>query len=255
MLTSGVIGIMGAMPEEVNGVLALVQNPVSKTIGMRKYTAGTINGTAVVVVFSRWGKVAAAATVATLIAEFKITELIFTGVAGAVAPAVNIGDVIIATRLIQHDMDARPLMQQYEIPLLEKTYFEVKQEKIESAEKAVSKTVSDSNLRHIIGENHLTRFNINTPAIHKGDIASGDTFFASNTAKEHLYNALPNVFCVEMEGAAVAQVCYEYKIPFTVIRIISDVADDNSHIDFPAFVKNIASKYSVSIIENILLAK
>ncbi len=85
-----------------------------------------------------------------------------------------------------------------------------------------------------------------------GDIASGDSFFSSNVQRDALRGCLPSVLCVEMEGAAVAQICYEYKIPFAVIRTISDGADDTSHIDFQSFVENIASKCSVEIIKNIL---
>jgi adenosylhomocysteine nucleosidase len=84
-----------------------------------------------------------------------------------------------------------------------------------------------------------------------GDIASGDQFFSSNEQKHALNTQLPDVLCVEMEGAAVAQVCYEYEIPFSIIRTISDVADDQSHIDFPSFINKISSKYAAEIIKNI----
>ncbi len=91
-------------------------------MGMRTYTIGELAGVTTVVVFSRWGKVAAAITVSTLILEFKVTELLFTGVAGAIDHRLQIGDIVLGKRLIQHDMDARPLMAQFEIPLLGKTF-------------------------------------------------------------------------------------------------------------------------------------
>lgn len=128
-----IIGIMGAMPQEIDGVIKLLENPKEITLGMRSYTSGTINNIDVVVVFSRWGKVAAAATVSTLIHVFNVTEVIFTGVAGAIDPTLNIGDIVIAKRLYQHDMDARPLMQQFEIPLLGKTFFECDTEQLKHA--------------------------------------------------------------------------------------------------------------------------
>ena len=239
---------MGAMPEEIKGVTALLQNPQQTTIGMRTYTSGTINGIETVVVFSRWGKVAAAATVSALIHHFNITELIFTGVAGAISTELQIGDIVIANRLIQHDMDARPLMPQFEIPLLGLTYFETALEQLERASKSITTIVSDNKLTlHISGE-VLSEFGITQPKLYIGDIASGDKFFANTTDKENLHSALPNILCVEMEGAAVAQVCYEYGIPFTVIRTISDNADDQSHIDFPKFIQTVSSNYSVAII-------
>jgi adenosylhomocysteine nucleosidase len=84
-----------------------------------------------------------------------------------------------------------------------------------------------------------------------GDIASGDQFFSGNKQKHSLSTQLPDVLCVEMEGAAVAQVCYEYEIPFSIIRTISDAADDQSPVDFPSFIKKISSKYAAEIIKKI----
>lgn len=243
-----IIGIMGAMPEEVDGVIALLENPKAVTIGMRTYTSGTINSISTVVVFSRWGKVAASATVATLIHVFGITELVFTGVAGALDLTLKIGDIVIAKRLIQHDMDARPLMERFEIPLLDTTWFECHQDQLNHAKNAIAPLLDNKALHSIIDERTLSKFGINSPRLQIGDVASGDQFFASEDRKRALHNVLPTILCVEMEGAAVAQVCYEHGIPFTIIRTISDSAGDDSHIDFRAFIQNISSHYSVSII-------
>jgi adenosylhomocysteine nucleosidase len=245
------IGIMGAMPEEIAGVVALLTNCTELSMGKRTYFSGQINGIDTVVVFSRWGKVAAATTATTLIHEFKITELLFTGVAGAISSDLKIGDIVLGKRLIQHDMDARPLMQQYEIPLLSKIYFESDANHLDSATKAINAVFENNSLHAVIGEEELMEFNISQPKLVVGDIASGDQFFSSNEQKQNLNSQLPNVLCVEMEGAAVAQVCYEYEVPFSIIRTISDTADDKSHIDFPSFIKNISSKYAAEIIKNI----
>lgn len=242
---------MGAIPEEIEGVVALLTNTEASTMGKRTYFTGQINGIDTVVVFSRWGKVAAATTATTLIHEFKITELLFTGVAGAVNSELNIGDIVLGKRLIQHDMDARPLMKQYEIPLLSKTYFESDANYLDVAKKAINNVFETSILHNFIATEELIQFNISQPKLFVGDIASGDQFFSSNEQKNTLVAQLPEVLCVEMEGAAVAQVCYEYEIPFSIIRTISDVADDNSHIDFPSFIKKISSKYAAEIIKNI----
>jgi adenosylhomocysteine nucleosidase len=245
------IGIMGAMPEEIEGVVALLDNCKASTMGKRTYFTGQINGIDTVVVFSRWGKVAAATTVTTLIHEFQITELLFTGVAGAINPELKIGDIVLAQRLIQHDMDARPLMKQYEIPLLSQTYFESDSSHLAMASKAIGTLIESKSLHAVIDEAALVAFSIDEPKLFMGDIASGDQFFSSNEQKHALSTQLPEVLCVEMEGAAVAQVCYEYEIPFSIIRTISDVADDQSHIDFPSFIKQISSKYSTEIIRTI----
>jgi adenosylhomocysteine nucleosidase len=245
------IGIMGAMPEEIDGVIALLDNRKEFTAGRRTYFSGQINGIDTVVVFSRWGKVAAATTVATLIHEFKITELLFTGVAGAISSDLNIGDIVLAKKLIQHDMDARPLMKQYEIPLLGQTYFESDSMHLTIASKSISTLIENKSLHETIGNEELAEFKISHPKLLIGDIASGDQFFSNNEQKHLLNQQLPDVLCVEMEGAAVAQVCYEFDIPFIIIRTISDAADDKSHIDFPSFIKKVSSKYSTEIIKNI----
>ena len=245
---------MGAMPEEIDGVLALLTNCVATTMGKRTYYSGQINGIETVVVFSRWGKVAAATTATTLIHEFKITELLFTGVAGAIHSDLKIGDIVLGNRLIQHDMDARPLMKQFEIPLLGKTYFESDARHLAIAEKAIATLIENKSLHAVIANEDLMEFSIMQPQLVVGEIASGDQFFSSKEQKENLCAQLPNVLCVEMEGAAVAQVCYEYEIPFSIIRTISDVADDNSHFDFPSFIKKISSKYAAEIIKNIFKA-
>jgi len=246
-----IIGIMGAMPEEIDGVVALLSNCVAISMGKRTYFSGQINGIETVVVFSRWGKVAAATTATTLIHEFKISELLFTGVAGAINSDLKIGDIVLGKRLIQHDMDARPLMNQYEIPLLSKTYFETDSTHLNIASKAIHSVFENKSLHSVIGEHDLMEFNISQPKLFIGDIASGDQFFSTNKQKQNLKAQLPNVLCVEMEGAAVAQVCYEYEIPFCIIRTISDVADETAHIDFPSFIKKISSKYAAEIIKNI----
>lgn len=244
------IGIMGAMPEEIEGVVALLTKSTKSSMGKRTYFSGQINGIDTVVVFSRWGKVAAATTATTLIHEFKITELLFTGVAGAINSDLKIGDIVLGKRLIQHDMDARPLMPQYEIPLLSQIYFESDATLLDSAVKAINAVFENNSLHTVIGDKEMMEFNISQPKLVIGDIASGDQFFSSNEQKQALNFQLPNILCVEMEGAAVAQVCYEYEIPFSIIRTISDTADDNSHIDFPSFIKKISSKYAAEIIKN-----
>ncbi len=240
------------MPEEITDVISLLSGCTEKTMGMRTYYSGKINDKEVVIVFSRWGKVAAATTVSALIHEFGITELIFTGVAGAISPKLKIGDIVLGKRFIQHDLDARPLMQQYEVPLLGKTFLESDCIQLKIASKAINSLIDDKHLHQIFSSELLRKFNIAEPKLFIGDIASGDVFFSTNEQRNALYAQIPSVLCVEMEGAAVAQVCLEYQIPFTIIRTISDTADDNSHVDFPLFIENISNKYSMQIIRNIL---
>ncbi|MFM2195113.1 MAG: hypothetical protein RL092_713 [Bacteroidota bacterium] len=214
------LGIMGAMPEEIEGLLPQIENAETTELGLRSYITGRINSTEVVVVFSRWGKVAAASTAATLIHQFQITHLIFSGVAGALDSNLKLADVVLAQSLVQHDLDARPFMPQFEIPLLGKTHIETSSFLNENL-KAACRTL-----------NFETHF---------GLIASGDQFFNSESQKNQVIKAFPEVLCVEMEGAAVAQVCFEHRLPFAVIRIISDTANESAAHDFQAFIQEVSA--------------
>ncbi|MDH2205876.1 MULTISPECIES: 5'-methylthioadenosine/adenosylhomocysteine nucleosidase [Empedobacter] len=251
-MSERIIGIMGAIPQEINGVVNLLTNKQEHKIGRRSYFTGELNNQKVVVVYSRVGKVAASATVTTLILEFKVSELIFTGVAGGIHADVKIGDIVLGQSLIQHDMNAQPLFPAYEIPMLGKAYFEADSSQLEVATTAILEILEEQHLHNVISEKDLDKFNIHQPQLHVGLIGSGDLFFSTNSQKEKLQQNLPEILCVEMEGAAVAQVCYEFDIPFIIIRTISDDADDHSTLDFNSFIEKISNVYSIEIIKNII---
>jgi len=245
------IGIMAAMPEEIDRLVAEM-GPAAETIsaGMRTYHRGRLWGTPAVLVFSRWGKVSAATTSTHLISDLKVTRILFSGVAGAVDPDLRIGDVVIAKELYQHDMDARPLFQRHEIPLLNMMAFPTNIELREALTRASRRFLMDQ-INSEIPEPVRTRFKIISPKAIVKDIASGDKFFASKKEISALRDRMP-VACVEMEGAAVAQVCYEHSVPLGVIRTVSDAADEGAPIEFSAFVREVASVYSHGIIKNFL---
>jgi len=241
---------MGAIPEETEGIKSLITNPKEEIYVMRTYVSGQINGIDVVLVFSRWGKVAAAATTASLIQKFGVNEIILTGVAGAISGDLKIGDIVLSARLVQHDLDARPLFKQHEIPLLGKTFIESDKSLSNWAERAINKVLETKTLNNTLSQKTLKAFGITHPKLYKGDIASGDVFFSNKKQKENLLQTLPTIKCVEMEGAAVAQVCYEHNTPCVIIRTISEEADEKAVIDFPLFIKEISSIYSKEIIKN-----
>ena len=126
-------------------------------------------------------------------------------------------------RLVQHDMDARPLMPRHEIPLPGFTYFDSGPHLMSKAEKAVQRLI-DTQIDALIEQEHIERFSLGSPALFIGAIASGDQFFSGQSDKDALLLVLPDVRCVEMEGAAVAQACYENGLPFVVIRITFPVS-------------------------------
>ncbi len=239
------LGIMGAMPEEMDKIIREIINKQIVERGSRIYYQGELFGQEVVAVFSRWGKVAAATTATNLILEFNVDRIVFTGVAGAISPELNVGDVVIGQRLYQHDMDARPLMRRFEIPLTGKTSYEIPLQNIETMSQAVHNFLkNDKEFRKI-----LTEQQISNPKMLIGDIASGDLFISSTVMKQALIKNLPSVVCAEMEGGAVAQVCDDYGVPIIVVRIISDSADEEAHISAIGFVNQHAADYSLSILK------
>jgi len=243
------------MTEEIESILPELKNRTEEVHGKRTYFSGSLWGCDVVVTFSRWGKVAAAATTAVLIERFGCDEIIFTGVAGGVSRDLNVGDVVVADRMVQHDMDARPIFGRHEIPLLGITEFLVeggrRDELVKAAELFLS-GVDAGGLSALTTKDQRGKFGINVPKVVVGLAASGDKFFSNLDDLDRLRSEIPNVVCVEMEGAAVAQVCHEYDVPFSLIRTISDSANDNAHVDFQAFVKEIATVYSRGILKLVL---
>lgn len=240
------IGIMGAMPEEVDSIKKLMTEVRASEHGSRRYYSGKINDVDVVLVFSRCGKVAASTTATSLITSFGIHQLIFTGVAGAAASALNIGDIVIAEQLYQHDMDASPLFPKHEIPLTGHTFFKADAMLREKAYLACDHVTT--HLSSTVSANALSHFGITVPKAVVGTIGTGDRFIASVDATKAILAERPETLAVEMEGAAVAQVCQDFYIPFVVIRTISDKADHSAYIDFPKFIAEVAAHYSEHII-------
>jgi adenosylhomocysteine nucleosidase len=250
-----VLGIMGAMTEEINTLIAELAAPKPPTtIGGRAYYRGSLWGAESVAVFSRWGKVAAATTATCLITKFGVEELIFTGVAGAIDTGLSIGDIVVATALYQHDMDARPMFPRHEIPLLGVSRFDtdplLRRECVGAAQAFLTIDYAAQvppAVRH--------EFRMADPKVVEGEVATGDKFFAEKADIRALKARLPSVACVEMEGAAVAQVALEYQVPVAVIRTISDTADESAVVDFPKFINKVASVYSHGILKRLLVAR
>jgi adenosylhomocysteine nucleosidase len=222
------LGIISALAEEQHGLLEALQSPSRHVHGMREYTAGKLWEIDAVCVLSRIGKVAAAMTATMLVEKFGVTHIIFTGVAGSGDKNVQVGDIVVADTLIQHDYDASPLFPRFEIPLTGISRF--------ATDVALTGKLADA-------ARPFAR-------VHRGLIASGDQFIGKLAQIHALKAALPDLLAVEMEGAAVAQVCFELGIPFAVIRTISDNANDNAAMDFMHFIKTVASRYAFDVIQN-----
>lgn len=226
------IGIIGAMNEEIIELKSVIDNIEEECIGNLSFFKGNFKKKEVVLVECGIGKVNGAICATLMKSHFNVDMLLFTGVAGGVNPDINIGDIVIATDLIEHDFDTTAFGYELgQIPRMAEYKFK-----------------TDENLKELAYDCAIKAFGV--AKVWKGRIVSGDQFIASPDKIKWLKEIF-NGYCTEMEGAAVAHVCYTFNLPFLVIRAISDKADDDAKVDYPEFVK-LAAKNSKTIIEGIL---
>ena len=239
--------IVAAMHEELSALLAQMPDEQRVRVAGRDFWVGHLHGQPVVAVLSRIGKVAAAVTATVLLERFGVRAIVFTGVAGGLAPGVNVGDVVVASELLQHDLDASPIFPKYEVPLSGMARF--------AADAAIGNALAEvaaGVLRDpvaLIGQQAVDEFGIQAPKVHRGLLVSGDRFVSTSAESEALRRDLSDALAVEMEGAAMAQACHDYGVPFAAMRTISDRADDAAHGDFARFVVEVASRYSLALVD------
>ena len=211
------IGLMGAMDIEVAAIKLALQGQQTSTILGNEVISGELDGTPVLVVKCGVGKVNATLAAAAL-AQAGVGRIVFTGVAGGVGEGVKVGDVVIATDLVQHDVDVTAFG------------YEPGQQAGEPLSWSTDQALSDALAAT------ATRLHAR---VHRGRIASGDQFISSDTASMAIRDRF-GAIAVEMEGAAVAQAAAHLGLPFAVVRWISDTADEDAVTDFPAFIKHAA---------------
>jgi adenosylhomocysteine nucleosidase len=244
------LALVSAMHEELAAVLARMPNEQKAVVAGREFWVGHWHGHEVVAVLSRIGKVAAATTATTLIERFGVTRMVFTGVAGGLAPHVNVGDVVVAREFVQHDMDASPLFPRHEVPLTGMTHFPADATLRDALLVAAPLALAD--LVQSLPPSDWLGLALDAAQVHQGLVASGDRFVSTNLESSELQRRLPQALAVEMECAAIAQVCHDYGVPLAAVRTISDRADDAAHVDFPRFIQTIASRYSVAVLDRLL---
>ncbi len=245
------IAIVSAMKEELHLLLAHMAGEQPVRRAGRDFWQGRLQGHEVVAVLSGIGKVAAATTAALLLAEFGAGRIVFTGTAGGLGEGVRVGDVVVADELLQHDMDASPLFPRHQVPLYGKARFAA-DAAMTAGLHAASVRVLDGSRAGSVSPAALAAFGIERPQVHQGLLISGDRFVSGRAESDALHAELPEALAVEMEGAALAQVCHDFGVPFAVVRTVSDRADDSAHVDFSRFVDAVASHYSLAIIEDYL---
>ena len=223
---------MGAMPEEVEPIVAALDN-VSKTVyAANTYYEGSYNGQEVVVAYSKIGKVFATLTATMLIERFKCDMLLFSGVAGAISDELNIGDLIIADGLCQHDLDITAFGHPFGY--------------VPEGEVCIR---TDETLRNVAKEVAKSK----GLTLKEGIIATGDQFVANPERKEWIGTTF-NADALEMEGASVAVVCSSLNVPFFILRAISDSADMDASFNFDEFLESsakISADFILSMVEAI----
>ena len=226
------IGIIGAMAVEVEALKDIMQNKTTQIISSVEYCSGKIKNIDCVVAEAGVGKVNAAVCTQTMILRFNPDVVINIGVAGGLSPELDVCDIAIADRVVEHDMDTTPLGDEAGfITGLNKVYI--------STDEKISELMFQSAKE------------ISKIKVIKGTIASGDQFIASEEKRNRIIKTFDNAVAAEMEGASIGHVCAMANKPFAVLRAISDGANSDSNMDFPTFTK-LAAKNSVDIILKML---
>lgn len=223
------VAIIGAMEEEVTILRETIENREDMTVAGCEFTTGTIHGQEVVLLKSGIGKVNAAMSSTLLLQNFKPTYVINTGSAGGYLESLNVGDIVISSEVRHHDVDVTAFNYEYgQVPGLPAA-FPADKQLVDIAEKCAS-TIQDVQ-------------------VVKGLIATGDSFMNDPVRVEFVRTKFTELYAVEMEAAAIAQVCYQFGTPFVITRALSDIAGKESNISFENFLETAAVNSSNIVIK------
>ncbi|MFC7372731.1 5'-methylthioadenosine/S-adenosylhomocysteine nucleosidase [Fictibacillus iocasae] len=225
------IGIIGAMEEEVVILRDQMEQPVEQMIAGCEFHSGLLHGKEVVLLKSGIGKVNAAIGTTLMIQLYAPDVIINTGSAGGFESSLNVGDVVISTDVTHHDADATIFGYAYgQIPQMPASY------------------TPDASL---VAAAERAALKIEGIQVAKGLIASGDSFMSDHERVDFIRSKFPELFAAEMEAAAIAQVCYQFKKPFVIIRSLSDIAGKDARLSYDQFLVT-ASKNSAELVQRIL---
>ena len=226
------IGVIGAMEEEVASLINQMEDAESKTMAGMTFNKGKLWNQDAVVVQSGIGKVNMAICTQILVNIYGVDMLINTGVAGGLYKDINVGDIVISSDALQHDFDVTGLgYKKSVIPGMETSVFTADTELVEMAKEACE--IVNPEIQCFVGR-----------------VVTGDQFISDKEKKKWLTDTFAG-YCTEMEGAAIAQVCYFNHIPFLIVRAISDKADDSASMDYPTFEAQ-AIRHSVNLMAEML---
>lgn len=235
------IGIMGALDEEIQLLKSEMKITKTDTIAQRIFYKGSVHNKEIILVKAGVGKVNSALTTQLLIDKFKVDKIIFTGIAGAINPAISPGDIVIATQVTYHDFgtihpDSFVPYDFIPIP--------ADSELVEIANQSAQSIKFDTIPQEITGTKAIL------PKIFLGTIVTGDQFIASEVKRKWLEKTF-SAYATEMEGAAVAHVCRDNKIPFVIIRSMSDLANEDARIDIEKFISYTSHNSAMIVIKMI----
>ncbi len=229
-----IIGIIGAMDVEVQTIIAQLESDQKSVVSGMAFHQGSLGGRTVVVVRCGVGKVNAAMCAQTLVERFGATHVINTGVAGSLSPELHVGDLVVSTDAVQHDVDVTGLGYAPGVLFgMESVGFAADAWLREAVCRAVAEVTPDINVRC-------------------GRVASGDQFVSSQEVKERIVSTF-GALCCEMEGAAIAQVCARNEVPFVIVRTISDNADESSKSSYRLSEKEEAEHCAAIVARTIAL--
>ena len=235
------------MPEELGPIIKNIKNVKEKKFGDLVVYSGIWMADRnkivyVSVAWSGWGKVSAARATTRLLSlnyeERKIDLVFFTGVAGAARKNLKQWDIVLADSVIHHDMDARPLFKKFIIPSINKEKLQPNKDLLEYIFTSLKSELNQVDLKSF-------------GSIYKGLIATGDKFISNKNDLDNLSSYFKDLYAVEMEGAAFAQVCFQEKVDWFIVRVISDEADGSAMNEFEAFLENYKN-YSLKLIKVII---
>lgn len=224
------LGIIGAMDIEVEQIKESMQSVTTERCMGMEFHSGTLCGLPAVAVVCGMGKVNAALCTCVLIEHFDVTHIVNTGVAGSLDSRIDIGDLVISTEAVEHDMDVSPLGYALgQVPGMDVLTFPTDDRML-----AMVRSIAESVAPNI--------------GVHEGPVASGDVFVSSAASKDRIVDTF-GALCCEMEGAAIAHACYLAGVPVAIARTISDKADGSATLDYPTFKVEAANLCAGLIIE------
>ncbi|ELY4676663.1 5'-methylthioadenosine/S-adenosylhomocysteine nucleosidase [Cronobacter turicensis] len=223
-------GIIGAMEEEVTLLRDKIDNRQTLTIAGCEIYTGTLNGVDVALLKSGIGKVSAAMGATLLLEHCKPDVIINTGSAGGLAPSLKVGDIVVSDEVRYHDADVTAFGYEYGQMAGCPAAFKADEKLIAAAQE----TIEQLNLHAV-----------------RGLVVSGDAFINGSVNLAKIRHNFPQAIAVEMEATAIGHVCHNFGVPFVVVRAISDVADQQSHLSFEEFLA-VAAKQSSMMVETLL---